>query len=75
MEFEFPKQGFARCRDQFMLGDKIMVAPVVDKSSKRNVVFAKGKWKNENGKIFNGPATRSFDADINTLLWFEKEAG
>jgi alpha-glucosidase (family GH31 glycosyl hydrolase) len=72
MEYEFPKQGFAKCRDQFMLGDKIMVAPVVDKLFKRNVVFPKGKWKDESGKIFKGPAVKTLDADINQLLWFEK---
>jgi len=72
MEYEFPKQGFTKCRDQFMLGDKIMVAPVVDKSHKRNIVFPKGGWKNENGKIFKGPAVKTFTADINQLLWFEK---
>ena len=72
MEYEFPKQGFEKCRDQFMLGDKIMVAPVVDKSFRRNVVFPKGKWKNENGKVFKGPVVKTFDAAINQLLWFEK---
>lgn len=72
MEYEFPKQGFAKCRDQFMLGDKIMVAPVVIKSFKRYVVFPKGKWKNESGKVFKGPAAKNIDADINQLLWFEK---
>lgn len=71
MEYVFPKQGFAKCKDQFMLGDKIMVAPVVDKSFKRNVVFPKGKWKSESGKIFKGPAVKSFDAGIGQLLWFE----
>src|SRR5215210_4782542 len=71
MEYEFPKQGFSKCKDQFMLGDKIMVAPVVDKSFKRNVVFPKGRWKNESGKIFKGPATKTFEAGINQLLWFE----
>lgn len=72
MEYAFPKQGFGKCKDQFMLGDKIMVAPVVDKASKRNVVFPKGKWKSESGKILKGPAQKSFDVDISQLLWFEK---
>lgn len=72
MEYEFPNQGFAECSDQFMLGDKIMVAPVVDKSSKRKVVFPKGKWKNESGKLFKGPAVKAFDVGISQLLWFEK---
>jgi alpha-glucosidase len=31
MEYVFPHQGFERTKDQFMLGDRIMVAPVVGK--------------------------------------------
>jgi alpha-glucosidase len=72
MEYEFPNQGFAKCRDQFMLGDKIMVAPVVDKPFTRKVIFPKGEWKDEKGKIFKGPAVKTFDVAIDRLLWYER---
>ncbi len=42
MEYVFPHQGYERVNDQFMLGDQILVAPVLEKgASKREVIFPK----------------------------------
>lgn len=70
MEFVFPHQGFEACKDEFMLGDSILVAPVITKGTKRLVLFPKGKWVNDAGVVFNGPLKKEIDAPLETLLWF-----
>ncbi|MHB9142490.1 MAG: glycoside hydrolase, partial [Paludibacter sp.] len=72
MEYSFPNQGFETCKDQFMLGENIMVAPMLEKGFKRNVVFPKGKWKSYKGLIVKGPIAKQFEVSLNDLLWFEK---
>lgn len=72
MEYSFPNQRFETCKDQFMLGDNIMIAPMIEKGLKRNVLFPKGKWKSNKGIIIKGPAIMHFNVLIDELLWFEK---
>lgn len=73
MEYEFPHQGFGRVMDQFMLGEKYLVAPVLDKGARcRKVFFPQGKWRDiENGEIFESGAV-TVDAPIDKLPVFEK---
>ena len=70
MEYAFPHQGFENCRDQFMLGDKILVAPMLKKGRKRTVVLPKGKWIDNNGKKIKGGKTISIAVAIDELSIF-----
>lgn len=72
MEYGFPDQGFEECKDQFMLGENILVAPMLHKGTKRSISFPKGEWKTQTGKIITGPAVREFDVPLSTLLYFER---
>jgi alpha-glucosidase len=72
MEYAFPNEGFAGCKDQFMLGDKYMVAPVVTPENTRTVKLPRGKWKDDQGKIYKGGRTLLFDVPLNRLLYFER---
>ncbi|MEC7262163.1 MAG: glycoside hydrolase family 31 protein, partial [Bacteroidota bacterium] len=46
MALAFPNDGYETIKDQFVLGDGIIVAPVVIKGAlSRKVVLPKGKWK------------------------------
>ncbi len=72
MEYQFPHQGFAEVKDQFMLGDKYLVAPVVDNSLSRDVRLPKGKWKDEQGKKYKGGKTYRIDVPLSRLPYFEK---
>lgn len=73
MEYLFPHQGYARITDQFMLGDQILVAPVVEKgANQRNVIFPIGKWKGFDGKRYQGPAAYSVAVPYDELSYFEK---
>jgi alpha-glucosidase len=71
-EYAFPHEGFAECNDQFMLGDKYLVAPVTTPEKTRTVKFPKGKWKDEQGKTYRGGRTITFEAPLGRLLYFEK---
>lgn len=72
MEYSFPKQGFGECKDQFMLGTKYLVAPMVHKGDKRKVHLPKGLWKDDLGKIIKGPQVLEIDVPLNRLPYFEK---
>ncbi len=72
LEYAFPNEGFAECKDQFMLGDKYLVAPIVTQEDTRIVKLPKGKWKDDSGKIHTGGKSLAFDVPLNRLLYFEK---
>jgi alpha-glucosidase (family GH31 glycosyl hydrolase) len=73
MEYDYPGKGYATITDQFMLGDRLLVAPVVTKgATKRMVVLPEGKWKSVNSKIITGPKTIEVTVGLNDLPYFEK---
>lgn len=72
LEYNFPHQGFIEIKDQFMLGENLMIAPVVTNEDTRQVVFPKGTWKYKNQTI-KGPVKKMFDVSLDELLVFEKE--
>lgn len=71
LEFEYPGQNYLNIKDQFLLGDKLMIAPVVTAEDSRKVVVPKGKWRH-NGKTISGPALITCTAALDELLIFEK---
>lgn len=72
MEYEFPKRGFADCKDQFMLGNRYLVAPVVTSNPVREVRLPAGRWKDDMGKVYKGPLVFSVKVPIDRLLYFER---
>jgi alpha-glucosidase len=42
MEYMFPDQNFAECKDQFMLGEKYLITPILTSENTRQVVLPKG---------------------------------
>lgn len=62
MAYQYPNQGFYNCADQFMLGTKYIVAPVLDNSGKRTVRLPRGVWVSSDGQRYRGP--RVIDADV-----------
>lgn len=48
MEYVFPGQGMEKTMNQFMIGDKLLVAPVTEKgAASRSVRIPRGRWKLE----------------------------
>jgi alpha-glucosidase (family GH31 glycosyl hydrolase) len=52
-----------------MLGDEMLVAPVVSEKDERKVVLPPGKWKYKN-KIWEGGKTYTIYAGLNELPVF-----
>ena len=72
MEYSFPGEGFALCKDQFMLGEKYLVAPVVTNGGSRTVKLPKGRWRDDTGRTYNGGRTITVDAPMSRLPYFER---
>ncbi len=73
LEYEFPGKGYEEIKDQFMLGNNIMVAPVVIKGQRsRKVIFPEGKWKGEDGSLVTGPVTLNIEVPLERLPWYRK---
>jgi alpha-glucosidase (family GH31 glycosyl hydrolase) len=73
LEYDYPGKGYAPITDQFMLGDRLLVAPVLTKgATTRMVVLPEGKWKSVDGKIITGPKRIEVIVTINDLPYFEK---
>ena len=72
MDYEFPGQGFEECNDQYMLGDKILVAPVMDTGTSRSVKLPKGNWTDEFGKVYRGGRTYTIDVPLDRLPRFTR---
>ncbi|MBO5254635.1 MAG: hypothetical protein J6B07_02290 [Opitutales bacterium] len=72
MAYEFPNENLENIIDQFMLGDRYLVAPVVTPDDSRRVVLPKGKWQDELGNVYEGGRTIKIDVPIERLPYFKK---
>ena len=73
LEYCFPGMGYAEIKDEFMMGEDLLVAPVVEKDAKsRKVVLPPGKWKADDGQIYVGPSMVDVTAPISRLPYFER---
>lgn len=53
LEYFFPDQGFEEIKDQFMLGEKLMVTPMVQKGYSREIILPEGNWIADDGKHYS----------------------
>ncbi len=73
LEYTYPHQGYAGVRDEFLVGDSMLVAPVVKKGIyRRQVILPAGSWQYVDGKKYEGPATIQVDAPLEVLPYFVK---
>ena len=74
MEYVFPGMGYEEIKDQFLLGDNILVAPIAKKGLRaREVIFPKGVWKGDDGSIVIGPSKQKIDVPLERLPWYRKQ--
>ncbi|OMF34551.1 glycoside hydrolase [Paenibacillus sp. FSL H8-0548] len=73
LEFVFPQQGFHAVQDQFMVGESILVAPVVNKGQiVRSIQFPDGRWLGDDGSVVEGPIQLEVHAPLSRLPWYRK---
>lgn len=72
MEYVFPNAGYENIKDQFMLGNTILVAPVQNKANSRKIVLPEGKWQADDGKIYDGGGEITLEVALNRLPYFTK---
>lgn len=71
MEYSFPNCGYGAIKSQFMLGDDILVAPVLKKGhTTKKVYVPKGKWEFE-GKIYSNEVA-IIDCPIDKLIYLTR---
>jgi alpha-glucosidase len=73
LEYYFPNQGLETITDQFMLGENVLVAPMVQKGNSRKVVLPKGNWKADDGKTYKGGKTIEIEVPLQRLPYFEMQ--
>ena len=73
MEYEFPHQGFNRPVQQFMLGGRWLVAPVITPDGAKDVELPAGRWRDDLGAVHQGPASLHLeDVPLDRLPRYER---
>jgi alpha-glucosidase (family GH31 glycosyl hydrolase) len=68
LEYEFPHQGYADIKDQFMVGSTLMVAPVLSPGvCTRKVAIPPGTWRDDRGETITGPKQLEIETPLARL--------
>lgn len=71
--YHYPNEGLEKITDQFLLGENIVVAPVVEKNArKRTVHLPQGSWRGADGRLYTG-GVWEVEAPLAFLPVFTKE--
>ena len=71
LEYCFPGIGYEKIKDQFMMGDFLLVAPQLEKGAKsREVAIPPGRWISDDGKTIQGPAKITVETPLSRLPYF-----
>ncbi|MFA6134733.1 MAG: glycoside hydrolase family 31 protein [Phycisphaerae bacterium] len=75
MAYEFPDEGMEQVADQYMLGGKYLVAPVMEKgATSRRIKFPGGSWRGDDGSEVAGPCEIEVAAPLSRLPWYTRLA-
>lgn len=70
LEYRFPHLGYAQIKDEFLLGDEILVAPMLEKGFTRKVILPPGEWKADDGKVYAGGQTVEINVPLERIPYF-----
>ena len=72
MAMAFPNDGYELVKDQFVLGNTIIVAPVVKKGARsRTVLLPAGEWRADDGKVYKGGKEIMVSVPLARLPYFK----
>jgi alpha-glucosidase len=70
----WPHGDYEHVRDQFMLGDDLMIAPVVTAQTRsRTVIFPPGQWRGDDGSQTKGPTEKEIPTPLDRLPYFIRQ--
>lgn len=73
LSYVFPGQGLEFVTDQFMLGDSLLVAPVLKPAEeKREVILPEGFWLSDEGEYLQGGKKYFTTTPLNRLPYFKR---
>lgn len=75
LEYAFPHQGLAHITQQYMLGDRLLVAPVVEKGAQTmKVTLPRGRWIADDGQSYEGGCQIEISTPLDRLPYFVRQA-
>ena len=73
LEYAYPGCGYAAVKDEFLMGDDLLVAPVVEKGAQtRTVVIPSGCWCADDGMEIIGPTEIAIATPLGRLPYFRR---
>ena len=74
LEYNDPGKGYERIVDQFMVGEDILVCPVVTPDTfKKECAFPEGTWLDEDGNEYAGGQYHVIDTPLSKLRYFVRK--
>ncbi len=72
MAYVFPEGGYEGVKDQFLVGDDLLVAPMVTPDTSRRAHIPAGTWKGDDGSVTEGPREINLTVPLDRLPFFER---
>ncbi|NWJ51412.1 MAG: alpha-galactosidase [Bacteroidetes bacterium] len=73
MEYVYPQNSYEMIKDQFLLGDSLLVAPILTKNTtKRTIVVPNGLWKTASDQLIKGPKRIEVSVQLDELPYLQK---
>ncbi len=70
LEYRFPSQGYESVTDEYMLGDNLLVAPMVYPGRERMVKLPRGHWVADDGTAYEGSREYAVSVPLGRLPYF-----
>lgn len=73
LAYTYPDMGYESVMDEFLLGENILVAPVLEQGAdRRKVIFPPGEWVGDDDSVVTGPCEVEVEAPLERLPWYRK---